>query len=487
MMSSSPSPKLPKWIFFLADAILLLTAWFIASRSTGALSATAITAITACVIVGAIVGTVPLLLHYEREKNETLDDRQRALEALALTLTTAAEQIGIAAQGLHEIAELTRKNLQQAEALPQQLGAKVAALQAQLNTERDEEREELKKDLTTLRAIESEQLAATATKVQHAAAELGKLEAAAQKSLAVSQAALASIEAKLAAGTSAALAEVESRLAARAASTLAAIEATRRAPAPEADGGESRPKHPLRRATDVGRAITPVVPPTAAPFAGHLTATESTETPAESPQPEAAAESPSREEPKPEPMPEAKPAETPAAEAPVEPVVAVPAPAAAAPATEADAAPAVVAEPKPKKPRAPRKPKPAEPSAPLDLGIAEAAAPVVAAVSAADDFSQVPPNEPVEKSISADGATRLLVTAYIGIGNRLFIRGDGPGLTWDKGVPLQFVSIGKWRWETAEATAPVQFKLYKNDDLECAALGAQTLESGSQQEVTATF
>jgi len=186
------------------------------------------------------------------------------------------------------------------------------------------------------------------------------------------------------------------------------------------------------------------------------------------------------------PAAEVKP-ETPAAEAPVEPVAVVPAPEAAAPATEAESTPAAVAEPKPKKPRAPRKPKPAEPSAPLDLGIAEAAAPVVAAVSAADDFSQVPPNEPVEKSISADGATRLLVTAYIGIGNRLFIRGDGPGLTWDKGVPLQFVSIGKWRWETAEATAPVQYKLYKNDELECAALGAQTLESGSQQEVTATF
>ena len=104
MMSSSSSPKLPKWIFFLTDAILLLTAWFIASRSSGPLSSHAIFAITACVIVGAILGTIPLLLHYEREKNETLDDRQRALEALALTLTTAADQISIAAKGLHEIA-----------------------------------------------------------------------------------------------------------------------------------------------------------------------------------------------------------------------------------------------------------------------------------------------------------------------------------------------------------------------------------------------
>jgi hypothetical protein len=89
--------------------------------------------------------------------------------------------------------------------------------------------------------------------------------------------------------------------------------------------------------------------------------------------------------------------------------------------------------------------------------------------------------------LSSDGATRLIATAYIGIGNRLFIRGEGPGLTWEKGVPLQFVSIGKWRWETNDATDPVRYKLYKNDDLECVALGRQTLEPGHQQEVTASF
>jgi hypothetical protein len=92
-----------------------------------------------------------------------------------------------------------------------------------------------------------------------------------------------------------------------------------------------------------------------------------------------------------------------------------------------------------------------------------------------------------EGVLTSDGATRLLVTAYIGIGNRLFIRGEGPGLSWDKGVPLQFVSIGKWRWETNDASGPVRFKLYKNDAIECAALGAQAVEPGHQQEVTASF
>jgi hypothetical protein len=80
-----------------------------------------------------------------------------------------------------------------------------------------------------------------------------------------------------------------------------------------------------------------------------------------------------------------------------------------------------------------------------------------------------------------------LVTAYIGIGNKLFVRGSGAGLNWDRGTPLQFVSIGKWRWETSESGAPVQARLYKNDQIECAAVGEITLQPGHQHEVRATF
>ena len=81
----------------------------------------------------------------------------------------------------------------------------------------------------------------------------------------------------------------------------------------------------------------------------------------------------------------------------------------------------------------------------------------------------------------------MLVSAYIGIGNRLFARGIGPGLSEDKGVPLQFVSIGKWQWETSDADAPLKVKLYKNDEIECTALGEITIDPGSQSEVSATF
>jgi hypothetical protein len=96
-------------------------------------------------------------------------------------------------------------------------------------------------------------------------------------------------------------------------------------------------------------------------------------------------------------------------------------------------------------------------------------------------------SEHSESAVTSDGFTRLIATAYIGIGNKLFIRGDGPGLSWDKGIPLQFVSIGKWRWETPDATQGFTAKLYKNDQIECTGLGTLTLEPGHQHEVNAGF
>jgi hypothetical protein len=164
------------------------------------------------------------------------------------------------------------------------------------------------------------------------------------------------------------------------------------------------------------------------------------------------------------------------------------------------------ATPKPRKPRAPRKPKtesiapaetvaepavesapaaesPVEQPPPLEL-IAE---PVSDEPATPEDFSQVSPdeNKPAGKP-SPDGRTRLTVTSYIGIGNKLHIRGEGAGLSWSKGIALQFVSIGRWRWETDKATEPVTFKIYKNDRLE-APNGEITLLPGTELEISATF
>lgn len=146
---------------------------------------------------------------------------------------------------------------------------------------------------------------------------------------------------------------------------------------------------------------------------------------------------------------------------------------------------AAAEESKPKKPRAPRKPKPEDTLAAMSAPATEGSE--SSDESASPDASTETATAPAdETSVSADGATRLLVTAYIGIGNKLYIRGDGPGLSWDKGVPMKFVSIGKWGWATDEATGPVACKLYKND--ETAALSGEVfLEPGQHVEVTALF
>jgi hypothetical protein len=198
----------------------------------------------------------------------------------------------------------------------------------------------------------------------------------------------------------------------------------------------------------------------------------------------------------------AAPAPTTHAPAPVvekqpEPVATTPSVVESVSVTESPAPAAVVEEPKPKKPRAPRKPKPEDTLAamsepmPGDMPAESSGEPAFSdspadSAPAPSEESQAETAATVEPSVSADGATRLLVTAYIGIGNKLYIRGDGPGLSWDKGVPMKFVSIGKWGWATDEATGPVACKLYKND--ETAALSGEVfLEPGQHVEVTALF
>ncbi|HEY9174498.1 MAG TPA: hypothetical protein VI136_19615, partial [Verrucomicrobiae bacterium] len=50
----------------------------------------------------------------------------------------------------------------------------------------------------------------------------------------------------------------------------------------------------------------------------------------------------------------------------------------------------------------------------------------------------------------------------VGFGNQLFLRGQGAGLSWERGEPLQCVDGQTWRW-SAPTTDPLRFKLLLND------------------------
>ncbi len=441
MHSPASHPRLPVWPFLLADVALFAAAGYLAMSSGVTPSWTAVAAIAACVGLGAILLCAPFVANHERTKQIALDDRQRSLEALAATVSAAAEQIGIAATGLHGIADLAHKNLKQADQLPHRMQEKIAEFQAQLATVADTEKEELERELLALRTSESERLDSVSQRVSKLTTEWARLESATRDHLAgltreidARIARLESLAASPPVVPAVALAPAPAPLPASPSAPEAAAET-----APEA--APKRPRKPRRDPTAATDA--PADSPAIAPVA-----------PAASPVPAVRIEEPP-------PIPAARIVEV----TPVAPGTADPFASHLTSTPSADPLAAL------RKRVAKTDPAPETPSLGLDLG----------------DTGAAGANGGGERTLSSDGATRLIATAYIGIGNRLFIRGEGPGLSWDKGVPLQFVSIGKWRWETNDATVPVRFKLYKNDELECAALGAQSLDPGYQQEVTAGF
>jgi uncharacterized protein YoxC len=405
----SDTPKMQKWIFWVADLMLVTAAWFIHIGADHPNGGVALVSTVGCVVAAVFVFVVPFIVEYARGQDEALDNRQRSLQALSVTIAAASEQVSIAALGLQGIAEAAQENFSRTERLSEQINEKIAELETRLAGAKKDDGDSAAK------------LESVAKKIARASTEF---DAAVNRAAEAARAASAAVSVPPQVPVH--VPELPPVIASRIAEVKPAV---------------AKSEHPF-----VSPLSSEAHPPVPAPM----------EVPAE---------------------PAPAPGQV-AAQPPVEP---------AAPA-EAPPAPA------PRK-RSPRKAAVAEsPVAPVEQ-LGELAAPEPAAPVPNLVLEPVPQDEPApapepeipEPAVSADGATRLIVTAYIGIGNRLFIRGEGAGLTWEKGVPLTFVSIGKWRWETNDASSTVRYKLYKNDQVECTSLGVGSVEPGAQQELSAAF
>ncbi len=60
-------------------------------------------------------------------------------------------------------------------------------------------------------------------------------------------------------------------------------------------------------------------------------------------------------------------------------------------------------------------------------------------------------------------ATVITATIDVGYGNTLYLRGDGPGLSWNKGVALTCTADTVWTLTIAGATRPIICKFLLND------------------------
>ncbi|MEO0054389.1 MAG: hypothetical protein RLZZ50_336 [Verrucomicrobiota bacterium] len=467
-------PRLNPMPFIVADATLLVVAALIGWMAPAPISPLSLAAIAVCVATGAVALLYPFVVNHARRQEEALQERTNQIEALARTVSASAEQISIAVSNLPAIAENSARQLKAAEQLPAALNTQLAALQGQLSAAANEENAGLRQELDALRNAENAKLAQAMDGLIRATADLARLEKlAAQQSAALDQA-LAQLP-RLVESLGQQAGEALSR------ETAAAVKALNAA---TTEGGNALASATAEARVAFDRSVRDAVT--------HL-ATQSISTP---PFP---AHQPNRAIVAPEPAlqspPPAPPAPAPAEVEPIltsepEPIIddaGLDEPAAAPAATEiAEDTEAVIEE--------------SAETSDLDVGSAAvetvtpaepAPEPETEPEDAAPPASDEPEAEaaptPAEPALSHDGYTRLIATAYIGIGNKLFIRGDGPGLRRDKGVPLQFVSIGKWRWESAELLFPVKIRLYKNDQIECTALGEITLEPGHHHEVNAAF
>ena len=74
----------------------------------------------------------------------------------------------------------------------------------------------------------------------------------------------------------------------------------------------------------------------------------------------------------------------------------------------------------------------------------------------------------------------------MGFGNSLFVRGEGAGLSWEKGTLLENITPYEWAFKTTQAKGPVTFKFLINDELWAEAENI-TVEAGETSISTPTF
>jgi len=98
------------------------------------------------------------------------------------------------------------------------------------------------------------------------------------------------------------------------------------------------------------------------------------------------------------------------------------------------------------------------------------------------------PAAPTQRKSSAAEPPATFISAQIdiGFGNQLFIRGDGPGLSWHKGVLMDCVGSGLWTTSVKKAAAPVAFKVLVND-LTWNTGGDYVVEPGQSIMITPSF
>jgi len=96
------------------------------------------------------------------------------------------------------------------------------------------------------------------------------------------------------------------------------------------------------------------------------------------------------------------------------------------------------------------------------------------------------PAPPVKKPAAKTTSTKITAQFDVGFGNTLYIRGEGPGLSWDRGLAMDCVADDEWTITLSDATVPVVFKFLLNDITWCVG-NDYVVEPGGATVVVPSF
>ncbi len=122
--------------------------------------------------------------------------------------------------------------------------------------------------------------------------------------------------------------------------------------------------------------------------------------------------------------------------------------------------------------------------------VKKAAAPIVAPTPAPAPVEKKAPaaKKPAVKKAApaASAVTRITAAIDVGFGNSLYLRGEGGGLSWDKGVLMDCIADDSWTITLAESAKPIECKFLLNDVAWCVG-NDYIVTAGSSVVLKPTF
>lgn len=96
------------------------------------------------------------------------------------------------------------------------------------------------------------------------------------------------------------------------------------------------------------------------------------------------------------------------------------------------------------------------------------------------------PAAPAVKAAAKLAPTVITALIDVGFGNTLYLRGSGPGLSWDVGVAMDCIADGQWSLSLPGTTKTITYKFLVND-LTWSIGPDYSIEPGSSVSLTPVF